>query len=112
MPQCKAKGKTSGKPCTQSAIKGGTVCRMHGGSAPQVREAAKLRLLAMVDPALAALHEIVADKDPVARQQRLGAARDILDRAGLKAKDEVEISGPDGAPVNFVIHGVKPNSTD
>jgi len=72
---------------------------MHGGAAPQVKNAARLRLLAMVDPALAALSEIVSDPDPMARQQRLAAAKDILDRAGYKATDTLQVSGIDGAPI-------------
>ena len=33
-----------GKPCGAWAIKGGGVCRVHGGSAPQVRRKANMRL--------------------------------------------------------------------
>lgn len=43
-PKCTAKSKRSGKRCTQYAIAGGTVCRFHGGSAPQVKRKAAERL--------------------------------------------------------------------
>jgi hypothetical protein len=43
--RCTATSKGSGKRCKRSAIAGGTVCAMHGGSAPQVRGAAEQRLL-------------------------------------------------------------------
>lgn len=33
-----------GTPCGAYAIRGGTVCRMHGGAAPQVKAAAARRL--------------------------------------------------------------------
>jgi hypothetical protein len=36
--------RTNGTPCGAWAIRGGFVCRMHGGSAPQVRAAAHRRL--------------------------------------------------------------------
>lgn len=36
---------TAGAPCKCYAMQGGRVCRVHGGAAPQVREAAKRRLL-------------------------------------------------------------------
>ena len=36
MIQCTAKSVRSGKPCRAPAIRGGTVCQAHGGSAPQV----------------------------------------------------------------------------
>src|SRR5438046_1115634 len=36
--------RTNGEPCSRWAIKGGNVCPFHGGSAPQVRAAARRRL--------------------------------------------------------------------
>lgn len=39
--RCSAR-RTNGEPCRAYAIVGGTVCRTHGGSAPQVRRAATL----------------------------------------------------------------------
>jgi hypothetical protein len=53
--QCTATSKTSRNRCTQPAIPGGSVCRYHGGAAPQVKAAAAARLRAMVDPALGVL---------------------------------------------------------
>lgn len=44
--------RTDGAPCQSWAIKGGTVCRSHGGSAPQVRRAATERLQEARDKAL------------------------------------------------------------
>jgi hypothetical protein len=67
-------------------IAGATVCRVHGGAAPQVKEAAGRRLLALVDPALVTLARAVKGKGrPTAVE--ISAARDILDRAGLGAKE-------------------------
>ena len=88
---CSAKTK-SGNRCKAQAIAGATVCRKHGGGAPQVREAARLRLLMLVDPALARLGKLVRSKytkDPIA----LAAIKDVLDRAGLKVAEEVKHSG-------------------
>lgn len=88
---CKAR-KSNGEPCGNAAIKGGKVCRAHGGGAPQVREAARLRLLMLVDPALARLGKLVRSKytkDPIA----LAAIKDVLDRAGLKTAEEVTHTG-------------------
>jgi hypothetical protein len=42
--QCSAISKRSGKQCRGPAIDGATVCRLHGGSAPQVKKAAARRL--------------------------------------------------------------------
>lgn len=41
---CAAKSSKTGKPCGNPPMHGATVCRMHGGSAPQVRSAAERRL--------------------------------------------------------------------
>lgn len=42
--QCAAHSSRTGLRCKAFAIHGGTVCRMHGGSAPQVKAAARRRL--------------------------------------------------------------------
>lgn len=44
----------SGNPCTRWAIKGGTVCPMHGGGAPQTKAAAARRLASQAIAAQAA----------------------------------------------------------
>lgn len=91
----------SGGPCGLAPIAGGYVCWAHGGKAPQTVAAAKQRLLAMVEPVLAAFHEIIenwhgtrcetcgrptGDPMPVIRVGQL-----ILDRAGFHPSLSVEI---------------------
>lgn len=44
-PKCTARTKRTGDRCRQPAIAGGTVCRFHGGNAPQVKGAAARRLI-------------------------------------------------------------------
>ena len=44
--QCTARSKRSGERCRAFAIRGGKVCRAHGGAAVQVRQAAQRRLAA------------------------------------------------------------------
>lgn len=44
-PRCGRKTR-SGAPCTQFPVEGTTVCRMHGGTAPQVRAAAARNVVA------------------------------------------------------------------
>jgi phosphopentomutase len=75
------------------AILGGTVCRFHGGSAPQVKRKAEERLALLVDPLIAKLEKLIeSNSDNVA----LGAIKDILDRTGHKPvmaqKTELSIS--------------------
>lgn len=44
--KCAGHSKRTGKPCGQSPIRGGTVCKTHGGTAPQVQAKALRRLAA------------------------------------------------------------------
>jgi hypothetical protein len=60
-PRCSAKSKQTGERCKQRPIPGGTVCRFHGGAAPQV-EAAADALVAELWPGLAGMEPV---KDPV-----------------------------------------------
>jgi hypothetical protein len=78
--RCTAKNR-AGERCGKAPIKGGTVCVTHGGSAPQVRRKATLRLLELVDPAIGTLAREMVQADKSADRQR--AANSILDRAGM-----------------------------
>lgn len=97
--QCTAKTKRGGK-CHGQAIRGATVCRLHGGSAPQVRAKALERIQALVHPALDTMQKALGcEQSAVA----VAAARDLLDRAGYKVTDKHEVSGPDGGAMKFEI---------
>lgn len=63
-------------------MKGGFVCQVHGGKAPQVMKAAKERLMAMVDPALNELIKLVEDAS-TPHNVRMQAIKDVLDRCGF-----------------------------
>lgn len=78
----------SGRDCHNWAIRGGTVCRMHGGAAPQVKAKAEDRLRAMVTPALDRLEKLIEDESP---SVALSAVKDVLDRAGYGAKQRLEV---------------------
>lgn len=70
-----------GGPCGNPALPGAPVCHWHGGEAPQVKRKAALRLLALVDPAIATLAKEMTKAEKSADRQR--AANSILDRAGV-----------------------------
>lgn len=72
------------------------MCIVHGGRAPQVQEAAKLRLAMLVDPALEVMFESLGPKQPAAI--RLSAAKDILDRTGYKPVERSENINWNGDP--------------
>jgi len=88
--QCKATNR-QGKQCSSKAIQGATVCRLHGGAAPQVQQAARARLALLVDPALSTLHNLVTKSKVDA--VKMQAVKDILDRNGFKPKDEINVTG-------------------
>lgn len=85
--RCHARSR-SGEQCGQAAMHGATVCKMHGGLTPAVQRKAKLRLLELVDPAIATLaRELTNSKArPI---ERVRAAEAILDRAGYGKQMEV-----------------------
>ena len=87
--RCKANARTTGDQCSNPPMMGQEVCRMHGGSAPQARKAAALRLLELADPAITALSEVV--KDAPKDSDRVRAATAILDRAGLGPSSKIEL---------------------
>lgn len=94
--QCTAKSKQSGQRCRRAAVPGATVCRVHGGGAPQVRRRAQLRLAELVNPALAQLARELINDTTGTPMSRLRAIENILDRAGYPRR--AEISGdPDTA---------------
>jgi len=88
---CTAKAKSTGKRCRNPTVPGATVCRIHGGSAPQVRAAAARRILeALVGPALVEMRRLI-DENTIATvpdSVRFAAVRDILDRCGYKPIQE------------------------
>lgn len=109
--RCKATAKSSGDRCGNKAIPGGTVCRMHGGAAPQVIRSARRRLLELVDPSIASLAEIL--EGPTAQweclepgwegtgvwrqvgyspETKLRAAEAILDRTGYPRRQELDVT--------------------
>src|SRR5205823_11427625 len=42
--RCTARRQRDGEPCGRFAIRGGTVCRIHGGASPQAQRKAKQRI--------------------------------------------------------------------
>lgn len=88
--RCTGHGKHSKKPCGNTAILGGTVCRMHGGAAPQVQLKAQERLNAMEIPALIRLDELMHQKE--FPSVAIAAVKDALDRIRGKAHESLAVS--------------------
>lgn len=89
--RCTARSKRTGERCRLPSALGSNVCRSHGAAAPQTRAKAKRRLEQASDVLVQRLLQFALDGD-VADNVALQAIRDALDRAGLGAKQAVEVS--------------------
>src|SRR5881394_455729 len=83
--RCKATNR-QGKRCGKPPIFGGTVCRKHGGAAPQVQLAAAERLKALELPAIVRLEELMQQKE--FPSVAIAAVKDALDRIRGKAIEQ------------------------
>ena len=88
-PRCKATNR-QGNRCGKLPIPGGTVCRMHGGGAPQVKAAAMERLRALQDPAIDRLAALIAQE--AFPTVAYAASRDILDRTLGKPGESLKVA--------------------
>ena len=82
--------KKNGNQCRHAAMNGATVCRNHGGNAPQVKLRAKQRLEEATNKMAGYLLEMASDT-MIPEGVRLAAIKDALDRGGLGAKSSMEI---------------------
>jgi hypothetical protein len=90
--RCGAK-KRDGEACRRFPLRGTNRCRLHGGASPQAQAKARERILGAADLAAQRLIEFMNDKR-VPWPVRLSAARDLLDRAGLGARNELTVELP------------------
>lgn len=88
----------SGERCRKSAIKGGNVCRSHGGAAPQTKKTARQRLLEAAEPAVKRLVQAIRSDD---ERNAIKASAIILDRAGFHPTRSLEVSGQNGEPIKL-----------
>ena len=87
--RCHARSKTTGQQCRQAVVPGATVCHYHGGAAPQVKDAARERLCAMIHPALQAWAELLEQKEfPTVR---FSTAREIVNHEFGKPAEAVTV---------------------
>ena len=80
--------RTNGEPCHASAMHGQQVCYRHGGNSPQARAAAQERILGKADAAAKYLADVVEGTEDATPNVRVIAARDLLDRAGVREVDD------------------------
>lgn len=84
--QCTSK-KRNGEPCQRWAIRGGTVCTVHGGQLPTVKKAAADRVQEARDRLIGLLPQAVEKVQDLleaeSEQVQLRAAESIMNRAGV-----------------------------
>lgn len=86
-PRCTATNR-QGNRCGKSPIIGGTVCRMHGGAAPQVIAKAKERLQALYPKAVVALDRLLGREEfPTVQFQ---ASRFVIEQEVGKAIERLD----------------------
>lgn len=88
--RCQADSSGTGEPCRKYAIRGGNVCRTHGGSAPQVIAKANERLALAADRMAMKLLNI-AESENVPAYVALAAVDSALDRAGVVQPKQVQV---------------------
>lgn len=84
--RCSARSKQKGTQCGRTAIPGGTVCRYHGGAAPQVKLKAMERLLLLQNPAIDRLQQLIGQE--AFPTVAYAASRDVLDRTMGKPAEQ------------------------
>lgn len=102
--------KRDGTPCGQSPLTGSVVCRMHGGSAPQVLRKAQERIVMAQDDAASLLVKWMND-DAVPWAVRVKAAEGLLNRGGNAPGQRLEVS-LDPAPWVGLIEGIVSEVSD
>ena len=90
---------TKGEPCKAPVMRGARVCKMHGGMAGHVRDAARLRLERLVDPAISTVRELMLRGET--HTVRLKAATEVLDRAGIIAEQKLEVDNQVTVTVSY-----------
>lgn len=88
--------KRDGNPCGAWSVAGVTVCLKHGGNLPNVKkaaearkEAARLKLIDMAEEAAEVIEYLMVYGTQ--EQIRLNAAKDVLDRAGIKGGADITV---------------------
>jgi hypothetical protein len=98
-----------GEPCKRPPIAGGSVCPIHGGRAPQTKQAAYRMLLSLAEPALATLYDALGADCSISVMEgvalcdihgascpewpvRVNAAKALLDRSGFGPHSTVSIN--------------------
>ena len=78
----------NGEACNLIAVPGATMCAKHGGTTKAMQNAARMRLLYLVEPAMRIIGKLLDSMD---ENIQLKAAQILLDRAGFHPHATLEI---------------------
>lgn len=94
--RCTAKRRGTDERCKKPAIKGGTVCRLHGGAAQQVQRKARDRFNDLIDPMINIAHKLAdeAQEGKLTPGERIALLKFIADRTGFIPGKTVNVDGP------------------
>ena len=111
--RCTATANRTGDRCKNAAIKGSNVCRVHGGSAPQVQKKAQERLDEMADSTTANIQQDIEELQEEfdaaeTAEEKLEIVAElrkhwklILDRTGHGPTEKREVGGDGGGPLEI-----------
>lgn len=94
--RCVAHKAHNGERCKNAAIKGGTVCRFHGGATKHVQKSARERFNDLIDPMINIAHDIAkeAEEGKLSASDRIAFMKFVADRTGFIPGKTVNIDGP------------------
>lgn len=98
------------RPCMAAPNPGMDVCDAHGGNSPELKRRAVERLTAGADVAVSALIQIIRSQD-ADDKDRIAAVNSLLDRAGIRAGVEVEVTSPGYEKVWKGLMGINPDDS-
>ena len=92
--QCEAHSHNRDARCRNKRVLGTNICYWHGAAAPQVKESARQRLAALVDPALDVMKDVLKPGSGrvVPKVLQVAVAKDVLDRTGYKSPEKLDIT--------------------
>jgi hypothetical protein len=99
--------------CIGRPAAGMTVCHAHGAKVPLIRAAAQRRLVEASEVVAGRLIGLTdthdEDNNPIDHKDRISASNSVLDRAGIKAGVEIEVTTPGYKKVLEAMFGEEPS---
>lgn len=89
--RCTAKSKQTGNRCGLASVPGLNVCKFHGGGTQASKDKARRIIGEAAKTAAQVMVDMMFDKT-APHNVRISAAKDLMDRAGLKPEEKVSLT--------------------